>query len=75
MLPPASALMEAGRGREGMGIDFMLDESPVRSPDCGQGKKRALFSLQSVVLAGALGPELGSWVSSAKADVIYRAGI
>lgn len=38
MSPPAS--MEAGRGREGMGIDFMLDESPVRSPDCGQGKKK-----------------------------------
>lgn len=39
MSPPESAPMEAGRGREGMGIDFMLDESPVRTPDCGQGKK------------------------------------
>lgn len=37
--------------------------------------KKALFSLQSVVLAGALGPELGSWVSSAQADVIYSVGI
>lgn len=41
MSSPASALMEAGRDREGMGIDFMLDESPVRSPDCGQGEKKS----------------------------------
>lgn len=40
--------MEAWRGMKEAGMgDAMLDESPVRGPDCEQCQK-ALFSLQSV---------------------------